>query len=72
MLMKLSGLKLLRKAKKELGMVAHIYNPNTEEAETRGSRVQGQPGLQNQILPQEVKKQGSKEGRKGGREGGGF
>jgi hypothetical protein len=31
-------------------MVVHTYNPSTWEAEAGGSRVQGQPGLHNEIL----------------------
>lgn len=32
------------------GMVVHNGNPNTQEAETKGSQVQGQPGLYGSIL----------------------
>jgi hypothetical protein len=29
----------------QAGMLTHVYNLNTHEAETKGSRVQGQPGV---------------------------
>lgn len=37
--------------------MAHNYNPNSEEAEEGGSRVQGQLGLQSEILCQEIRKE---------------
>jgi hypothetical protein len=43
-----------------LGMTSYGYNPSTQETDTRGSQVQGQPGLHSKILSE----------RKGGRAGG--
>lgn len=35
----------------KLGMVVHVYIPSTQEAEAGGSiQVQGQPGVQSEIL----------------------
>jgi hypothetical protein len=39
---------LILRSQMHLGMVAHTYNPGTQEAEARGlPRVQGQSGLHN-------------------------
>jgi hypothetical protein len=35
----------------------HACNPSTQEAEARGSTVQGQPGLHSETLPQKKLKQ---------------
>jgi hypothetical protein len=40
------------KKKKGPGLVVHIYNPSTHEAEAGGSVVQVQPGLQSEALNQ--------------------
>jgi hypothetical protein len=37
-------------------MVAHINNPSAWEAEARGSRVQGQHGVQSETVSQEKKR----------------
>jgi hypothetical protein len=34
-------------------LMAHIYNPNIQEAEAGGSQVQGQPGLHGETLSQQ-------------------
>lgn len=40
-----------------LGMVAHICNPNTWEAEVRElPQAKGQPGLQSLTLPQKIER----------------
>jgi hypothetical protein len=36
------------------GIVVHSYNPSTREVEAGGSQVQGQPGLQSEILFQKI------------------
>lgn len=37
------------------GMVAHDSNPSTQDAEARGSQVQGQTGLHSKILSKKEK-----------------
>jgi hypothetical protein len=32
--------------------MVHVYNPNSKDAEAKGSRVQGQPGLHSKTMPQ--------------------
>jgi hypothetical protein len=48
------GIQLL-KVITELGGVVHACNPSTGDAEAGGSGVQGQPGLNNEILSQKTK-----------------
>jgi hypothetical protein len=40
-------------------VVVQNYNPNIQETEARGSQVQGQPELHNEILSQKIKGWGS-------------
>jgi hypothetical protein len=40
----------------KLGMVVHIHNLSTSEAEAGGLRVRGQPGLSNEIMSQKQNK----------------
>jgi hypothetical protein len=40
----------------ELGLVAHMYNPSTWEAEVGGLEVQTQPGLHSETLFKKKKK----------------
>jgi hypothetical protein len=63
-------------------VVAHAFNPSTQEAEAGGSLNQGQPGLQSEfqdsqgytenlcLREKKERKKGRKEGRKEGREKG--
>lgn len=44
----------------KLGVVAHAYNPITQEAEVRESRVRGQPELHTKILLQQTKIEGER------------
>jgi hypothetical protein len=37
-------------------MVAHVYNPSTQEAKAEGSQVQGQIELHSETLTQQTKK----------------
>jgi hypothetical protein len=47
---------MLRKNSPLLGMITHLCNPRTREAEAVGSPVQGQPGLHSEILFQKSPK----------------
>jgi hypothetical protein len=38
-----------------LGIVVHTYNSSTQEAEARGSRVQGQPKVQDSVSKEKKK-----------------
>jgi hypothetical protein len=40
------------------GMVVHAYNPRTQETKTKGSFIQGQPGLHIKTLSQKKKVRG--------------
>jgi hypothetical protein len=42
------------------GVVAHTCNHSAQEAEARGSKVQGHPGLHNETLSQKKKKKKKK------------
>jgi hypothetical protein len=42
----------LRKSGQMSGMVAHAWNPSTQEEETRGSQVLAQPSLYSKTLSQ--------------------
>jgi hypothetical protein len=44
-------------------MVAHTYNPNTQEAQARRQQVLGQPGLHSKTLSQNKKWKQINEGR---------
>jgi hypothetical protein len=50
------------------GVVVHVCNPSTREAESGGSGVQCQPGFCSQTLPKKERKK--KRGRKRKRNGG--
>jgi hypothetical protein len=46
------------KQKEPLGMMNQPCNPSTQETETEGSPVPGQPGLQRKILSQKTMEEG--------------
>jgi hypothetical protein len=43
------------KLKRKLAVVVHTCGPATEELETRGSEIQGQPQQLNKTLPQSLR-----------------
>lgn len=44
----------LSKLRIQLGMVTNVYSPGTPEINAGESGIQGQPGLQNEILLQQT------------------